>query len=70
MVCLHLVLNKAARIRSVQSEVKDTQGAELKRNIATGVCWKLICRIKAGWMWISNKEYFVVFFLFMESYCH
>lgn len=65
MMHLHLVLNKAARIRSVQCEVKDIRGAEFKRNVATGVCWKLICRIKTGWMWIGNKEYYVGGFLFI-----
>lgn len=33
MVCLHLVLNKAAKIRSMQSEVKDIWGASSKETL-------------------------------------
>lgn len=65
MMRLHLVLNKPARIRYVQSEVKDIQSAEFKRNLATGVCWNVICRRKTGWMWIGNKEYYVVILFYL-----
>lgn len=55
MVCLHLVLSKAARIRSMQSEVKDIWGASLKETLQQKLVGNLICRIKVGWMWIGNE---------------
>lgn len=55
MVCLHLVLSKAARIRSMQSEVKDIWGASLKETFQQELVGNLICRIKVGWMWLGNE---------------
>lgn len=54
MVCLHLVLNKAARMRSMQSELKDIWGASSKEALQQEFVGNLN-RIKTSWMWIGNE---------------
>lgn len=54
MACLHLVLNKAARIRSMQSEAKHIWGASSKETLQQEFVGN-IYRKKTSWMWIGNE---------------